>query len=74
MKKGAIFSSFISIWFDRVCVNAGDFVVLRIDDSRNCTDVSLANRGKRPSIVPKLPAAIVSFEMLNGAIGCDSLS
>ena len=77
-----MFSSFISIWFDWVinmvliwvCVNAGDFVVLRIDDSRNCTDVSLANRGERPSIVPKPPAAIVSFEMLKGAIGSESPS
>ena len=50
-----MFSSFISIWFDWVCINAGDFVVLRIDDSRNCTDVALANRGERPYIVPKLP-------------------
>lgn len=74
MKKGAMFSSFISIWFDWVWGNAGDFVVLRIDDSRNCTDVSLANRGERPSIVPKPPAAIVSFEMLKGAIGSDSSS
>ena len=51
-----MFSSFISIWFDRVCVNAGDFVVLRIDDSGNCTEVSLVNRGERLSIAPKLPA------------------
>ena len=49
-------------------------MVLRIDDSRNCTEVSLANGEERLSIVSKLPAAIVSFEMLKGAIGCDSLS
>ena len=74
MKKGAMFSSFISIWFDGVCAKAGDFVVLRIEDSRNCAEVSLANRGESPSIGPKPPAAIVSFEMLKGAIGSESPS